>query len=312
MNSRYLKALAVLLFAAAPLRAQSSFSDHCPSGSPLPFAGIELKHPIDSTCGIDGDPAASANSHLQNTVKNNFCATSSTGQPEVFTPNMLVDLQANTHVISGFGKEPTNRKPLQDLGEGKLIRMKAFLIEAHHADLGSGETVNCKGTTEEMNDVHIAFGGQAGAQECDSVTAEISPHYRPASWNEIGHYEIWNSSTRQYAPDPAMAARLTAHPYRVTGQLFFDASHAVCPCGTTRAHCSPVRASLWEIHPVYNIEVCKAGSSCDENNDGDWLAFDTWWKSLVPLAKPRGPHSHAPHEPGTTVPRKRHPTPPAA
>lgn len=309
MNYRYLQALAVLVFAAIPLRAQSSFSDHCPNGSPLPFAGIELKHPIDSTCGIDGLPTASANSHLQNVVKNNLCATSPTGQPETFTPQMLIDLQANTHVSSGFGQEPSDRKPLQDLGEGKLIRMKAFLLEAHHADLGSGESVNCKGPTEESNDVHIAFGPQAGTQECDSVTAEITPHYRPASWNEIGHYEVWNNSTKKYTPDPAMAARLTAHPYRVTGQLFFDASHHVCPCGTV--HCTPVRASLWEIHPVYNIEVCKAGTPCDENNDSDWLAFDTWWKSLTPLTKPKGPHTHTPHEPGTTVRKRRNPAPPA-
>jgi hypothetical protein len=106
-----------------------------------------------------------------------------------------------------------------------------------------------------------------------------------------------------------MVARLTAQPYRVTGQLFFDASHKVCPCGTS--NCSPVRASLWEIHPVYNIEVCKAGSPCDENSDGDWIAFDTWWKSLTPLSKPRGPHSHAPHEPGTTAHTTRHTTTPA-
>ena len=157
--------------------------------------------------------------------------------------------------------------------------MKAFLIEAHHADLGSGETVNCQGTTEELNDVHIAFGAQADTQECNSVTAEISPHYRPASWNEIGHHEIWNSATNKYRTDPAVDARLKSHPYRVTGQLFFDASHSVCPCGVS--HCSPVRASLWEIHSVYNIEVCRAAMPCDENSDADWLAFDTWRKSLV-------------------------------
>jgi hypothetical protein len=307
MNHHYLKALAVVVFATVPVHAQSGFPDHCPKGSPLPFAAIELKHPIDSACGIDGQPTASANSRLQNAVKNNFCATSPTGQPETFTPEMLVGLQANTHVPSGPGKEPSDRKPLQDLGEGKLIRVKAFLVEAHHADLGSGETVNCLGATEELNDVHIAFGAQADTQECDSVTAEISPHYRPASWNEIGHDEIWNSTTNKYRTDPGTDARLKSHPYRVTGQLFFDASHSVCPCGIS--HCSPVRASLWEIHPVYDIEVCKAGSPCDENNDADWLAFDSWWKSLAPLTKPRGPHTHAPHEPGTTA-RRRHRVPP--
>jgi hypothetical protein len=308
MFSRHFALSIALFLSCAPLRAQSTFPDQCPNQSPLPFAAIELKHPIDASCGIKGKPTASANSQLQNSVKNNFCAVASGAQPETFTPQMLIDLQANTHVNSGTGQEPSDRKPLQDLGEGKLIRMKAFFIEAHHADLGGGEGVNCNGATEELNDVHIAFGAQADAQECDSVTAEISPHYRPATWDAIGHYEIWNSSTKKYTPDPAMDARLKSLPYRVTGQLFFDASHKVCPCGV---HCSPMRSSLWEIHPIYNLEVCKAGSPCDENNDADWIAFDTWWKSLTPLSKPQGPHSHAPHEPGTTAPRPRHTTTPA-
>ncbi|HEV7511582.1 MAG TPA: hypothetical protein VGO27_07770, partial [Candidatus Acidoferrum sp.] len=117
MKNRFLMALAVLVLGAAPLHAQSSFPDHCPNGSPLPFANIELKHPIDSTCGLGGLSTASAKSRLQNAVKNNFCAASATEQPETFTPQMLIDLQANTHVSSGFGHEPSDRKPPQDLGE---------------------------------------------------------------------------------------------------------------------------------------------------------------------------------------------------
>jgi hypothetical protein len=285
--------LGSLVLLSGAVLAQTSFPDHCDNGSPLPFAAIEVKHPVDNTCGLEGKTTASANSHLQNKVKNNFCATSDSGQPETITPQKLIDLQAETTVPSGTGKEPGDRKPLQDLGEGKLVRMKAFLLEAHHADLGSGESVNCNGGTQAGNDVHIAFGSQAGTQECDSVTAEISPHYRPASWNQIGHFETYNSTTKKYTPNPAMAARLQAHAYRVTGQLFFDASHRPCPCGTT---CSPVRATVWEIHPIYNLEVCKSGTACDENTDSDWIAFDTWWNSLVPLQKLKGPHTHT-HKP---------------
>ena len=135
--------------------------------------------------------------------------------------------------------------------------MKAFLIEAHHADLGAGESVNCNGGKEEDNDIHIALGSKAESQECESVSAEIAPHYRPASWNEIGHFETYNSSTRKYIPNPALASRLQAHPYRITGQLFFDASHAPCPCSKA---CNPIRASVWEIHPVMKMAVGAADS----------------------------------------------------
>jgi hypothetical protein len=280
--------LGIMLLVSGAALAQTSFPDHCPGGSPLPFAAIEVKHPIDSTCSIEGTTTAPANSHTQNKVKSNFCAAAPGGQPETVTPQKLVDLQAHTKIHSGFKLEPSDRKPLQDLGEGKVVRMKAFLIEAHYADLGAGESANCNGKKEPDNDIHIAFGSKADSQECESVSAEIIPHYRPASWSEIGHFETYNSAARKYIPNAAMASRLQAHSYRITGQLFFDASHAPCPCSKA---CNPIRASVWEIHPVYSIEVCK-GTTCDENNDSDWIAFDTWWKGLVPIKKVKGPHTH--------------------
>jgi hypothetical protein len=292
MLTRYFLGIAFLLVPGGVF-AQVTFPDHCDNGSPLPFAAIEVKHPVDNACGIEGKKTSPANSHTQSKVKNQFCATAAGGQPETFTPQMLVDLQAKTGVPSGQGKEPADRTPLQKLGEGNLIRMKAYLIEAHHADLGGGESVNCNGGTEEGNDIHIALGPAPDSQECESVSAEISPHYRPASWNEIGHYEMFDSKTKKYTPNPVMDARLRQHPYRITGQLFFDASHEPCPCNKS---CNPVRASVWEIHPVYNIEVCRAGTPCDENSDNDWIAFDAWWKSLVPVKKIKGPHTHQPHE----------------
>jgi hypothetical protein len=285
---------ATILLPIAGTYAQSGLPDRCDAQRPLPFANIEVRHPIDQTCGIKGNPSSSANSQLQNSVKNNFCAVAQSGPPETYTPGMLVSLQQQTHIPSGHLLEPANRQPLKDLGEGKLIRMKAFLIDAHHADLGSGESVNCGDGTEEGNDVHIAFGPTPDTPECNSVTAEISPHYRPATWNEIGHYERYNDATRKYVVDPRMAARLQAHAFRVTGQLFFDASHPPCPCSNA---CSPVRASVWEIHPVYAMEVCRVGTPCRENNDGDWISFDTWWNSLAPLQPTRPPHRHGPHEP---------------
>jgi len=286
----------LLMMVAAFARAQTPFPDHCGT-QPLPFSAIQVEHPIDKTCGLQGKPSSPDPSHLQNQVKNNFCGVPAGGAPEAFTPQMLIDLQKNNHIISGQGKEPASRTHLKDLGEGKIVRMKAFLIEAHHADLGNGESVNCNGPNEEDNDIHIALGPESGTQECDSVSAEISSHFRPASWNEIGHFELFNKGTHKFTVNPGVASRLQAHPLRITGQVFFDASHSPCPCGTT---CTPVRASGWEIHPIYNIEVCRAGTSCDESDDSQWLAFDAWWKSLVPVKTPKKPHGHTSHEPPAT------------
>lgn len=293
MFLRYLLGIIVLLVPGV-LFAQAPFPDHCDSGSPLPFSAIEVKRPIDGTCGLEGKTTAAANSHIQNKVKNNFCAAAAAGAPETFTPKMLVDLQAKTTIPSGHGLEPSDRTPLQKLGEGKLVRMKAFLVEAHYADLGAGETVNCNGGKEPDNDVHMPMGSNANSKECESVSAEITPHFRPASWAEIGHDEVFNSSNHTYTTNPAVDARLRAHAYRLTGQLFFDASHGACPCNKA---CNPIRASVWEIHPIYNIEVCRAGTTCDESNDSDWIEFDKWWNSMTPIKKSKGPHTHNPHEP---------------
>ncbi len=292
MLARGLFVTTMFVLASASALAQSAFPDHCQNQAPLPFAAIEVKHPIDGTCGIKGKQTSPANSQTQNSVKNNFCGEAN-GTPETFTPQMLIDLQRNNHIVSGQGQEPADRIQLQHLGEGKIVRMKAFVIEAHHADLGGGESVNCNGPNEEDNDIHIALGPAASTKECASVSAEISPHFRPASWNEIGHFEKFDQTKRLFVVNPGLASRLQAHALRVTGQLFFDASHSPCPCGTT---CNPIRSSVWEIHPVYNIEVCKAGTHCDENSDADWIAFDTWLNSMAPVQPVKPPHSHRPHE----------------
>ena len=278
------------------LFGQAKFPDTCPNGAGLPFKDIQVSHPIDKSCpSKEGDPSAPDRSHLQNAVKNNFCA--SMDAPETFTPQMLIDLQAKAvdrGISSGHNQEPDNRSVLHDLGEGKVVRMKAYLIEAHHADLGSGESVNCKKPTEEDNDIHVAFGATPNTQECGSVSAEITPHYRPASWNEIGHFETKKGN--KYVPNPAYVSRLQAHPYRITGQLFFDASHQPCACGTASCSGNPLRASVWEIHPVYQIEVCKHASQCREENDSDWTSFDEWWNNLTPIQPAMPPHTHQPHE----------------
>jgi hypothetical protein len=43
------------------------------------------------------------------------------------------------------------------------------------------------------------------------------------------------------------------HPVRIQGQLFVDGSHTPCH-GDSRP--KPKRVSLWEIFPVYSVEVC--------------------------------------------------------
>jgi hypothetical protein len=124
----------VLALTCLGVQSQDKISDHCSGGTPFPFSSIEASHPIDQSCGVEGN-AASKNSQLQNSVKNNFCSAAPSGKPEVYTPEMLISLEKTKSIPSGQGKEPSSRTQLQHWGEGKVVIMKAYLVEAHHADL---------------------------------------------------------------------------------------------------------------------------------------------------------------------------------
>jgi|SRR3990170_304424 len=99
-----------------------------------------------------------------------------------------------------------------------------------------------------------------GEDACLSVTAEIIPHFRPTIWEKD------------------ILDRLVAHarPVRVTGHLFFDSPHK--PCESTTKRASPPRISLWEIHPVYSIEVCQNETlnTCPAKEESKWVSLDQW------------------------------------
>ncbi len=67
----------------------------------------------------------------------------------------------------------------------------------------------------------------------DSVVAEISPHIRPKGWKL--------TKLKSLAGESAFV--------RVTGFLLFDSQHVSVSGGP--------RATLWEIHPITDFEVCK-------------------------------------------------------
>src|SRR5215472_4208424 len=102
MLARGLIVTSFLVTAIVPASAQAGFSDHCPDGKALPFAALEVKHPLDATCGIKGKPTSPAPSQTQNQVKNDFCRPADA--PESFTPQTFIDLEHNSKKIkSGTG-----------------------------------------------------------------------------------------------------------------------------------------------------------------------------------------------------------------
>jgi hypothetical protein len=234
----------------------------------VPFGSIGKVQDIDDECGIEG--SGSAKSKLQNAAKNNFCAE---GPTVDLNRRILERLQNEVDSFENFPwGSPTNipedRSRLKavttvsgkPIGEGTRVRVRAYFMHANYSNVSGGEAVNCSVGGEKNNDIHIYLALTPEEDDkCESLNAEISPHFRPKAWLDIVDLEI--SQKR---------------PLRITGHLFFDASHQ--PCRVNKRH-SPNRFTSWEIHPIYNIEVCKfkSASSCPLNGGADkWIPFDEW------------------------------------
>ena len=229
----------------------------------LPFDAIKQHHPIDDSCSADGAAQPDTPQSAQNDAKNNFCAS---GAPVNIDVDVLHQLQQDVAKPGSgitFGSDaqlPKDRSMLRDLptkvgplSEGIVVRLVAFVMDAHYSNLGKGESVNCKQPDKESNDIHIVLADtDKEKDECNSVTAEMSPHFRPDVW------------------DPTNLNQKNTHLYRFTGQLFFDGSHRPCSGGKG----SPKRSSLWEIHPVYALDICMdPGNNCKVDSDENWVSF---------------------------------------
>lgn len=153
--------------------------------------------------------------------------------------------------------------PNKTFSEGDVITIAGFVLGARHSNLEEGESVNCEESGCANNDVHIELAAhprdftvtKAKQMNTEGVVAEISPRHRPVPWDTFD-----SSSYRDF---------FKTHPVAFTGQLFYDASHS--PGG------GPNRASVWEVHPVYAIWVCRntTAQACqlDKLNDESvWVA----------------------------------------
>ena len=248
-------------------------------GCELPFHKIAKKHIVDSACTIEGY-SKNESSRLQNIAKNNFCANNKPIQISLKDFSILQEKADEKNIAHGRNHLPSSRGELahlmelhgDKLGEGRVVQFTGFMIDPHYSDVKTGESVNCNHPGEASNDIHMGISdqvidlpkGKAGKEErnkllCETVVAEVTPHFRPEAWEAANLKRI--ASAHQ--------------PVRITGQLFFDGSHNPCRNGQVGKG-DPARASLWEIHPVYNIEVCsvKKIGNCAKDK---WVQLKDFW-----------------------------------
>lgn len=117
----------------------------------------------------------------------------STGDRRQRASDLCLQRAAEDDDVLGFNYGvPSNRDMLHDLhtttegdtiGEGSVVMVAAFIADAHYSNVSSGETVNCNLTGRNNNDMHIELVQDRGESDtCKSITAEITPHFRPDIW----------------------------------------------------------------------------------------------------------------------------------
>jgi hypothetical protein len=223
-------------------------------GCRLPFDGNAIPA-IDDECSIDGAGTTDAKK-AESRAKNDFCENPSSVVPIQY--DTFLQLQQKTRIKVKADRSPLAKiLPVGDttVGEGTVVEYVGFLLHAQYSNKSSGEAVNCNIPGMDTNDIHIQLVNVDTPQEddaCKSVTAQMSPHFRPETWT----------------PDQLNSVR--SHLLRIRGPLFYDGSHT--PCHDDKRP-NPQRASVWEIHPVYSVDVCKqkGGATCDS-----WIPLEEW------------------------------------
>ena len=293
--TRWVVAGAVACGSSNVLYAQIVIPFVPPQAIPMPFAEKRRIDPICSSIGA----ATTDRKKASNRAKNNFAAPAPAipltfthfaelqkvidDDPAKFPPRMGEDDDGyrieNRSILKNLISVPVAgvASPVK-VGEGHRVVLVAYVIGARHSNswpLGSdGESVNCNDSAMNKNDIHIELAESPA--DIDSthkrLTAEISPHFRPMSWER---FDTDPRTAPHVAdiPDINGAKRLTGKPgitdlkgrkVRIYGHLYFDDVHRPCEIVGCAA---PSRRATWEIHPVYSIDI-------EEN--GEWVPFREW------------------------------------
>jgi hypothetical protein len=187
------------------------------------------------------------------------------GTPTMLTFDAFSQLQSAAVELVDESVEipPAERTKIKNIettegtvGEGSRVRLVAFLSDGSpHAN--SGESVNCNLKTEANNDIHISVTEAKNASEFEGIVVEMIPQDRPSNWTSSD------------------VETLRGKVLLIEGGLFYDNLHFANGDANNPIPDQPKRFSLWEIHPVTSVRVCKDATvgQCDPDRASDWDEF---------------------------------------
>jgi|KBSSwiStaDraftv2_1062776.scaffolds.fasta_scaffold19548_2 hypothetical protein len=187
-----------------------------------------------------------------------------------------------------------NRAELENLGEGTLVQVTAYLIKVNYGDLSSA---NCKLVERwAVNDILILVSQEDlnrkpvspkrilrekkakkefDVREALSVTAEITARVRLQRTKEENKSIVSNWLKEKL--DALIKNSRNGKFVRITGLLLLDTEHIYTP---------QQRSTDWQISPVLKIEICEKGDTCVA--DADWTKLeDILIKTRKPLPPPQ-------------------------
>jgi hypothetical protein len=216
-----------------------------------------------------------------NLLKNQISFTTSSSAIDFFTTaNQLASIEQNVQDFPdkvGSRNHADLKDQLAALGEGKLHGAVGFLYSVTPENKGTGETSNCKLHDNESDvDFHIGIGfdenlaarireAAGGGKKLTTnekleikhttFIVEMTPHYRAK------FRPGWTSGSLK---------NVIGRQVKVVGQLLADNEHNVhsqnCALGVTQ---DCWRATIWELHPVTQFQVCHSSNTCNLNSS-DW------------------------------------------
>ena len=240
--------------------AEPDFSDIALAGTAQPCVSPETLDVCTTTKPTGCSEASSAHG-LANQLKRTIPPE---GTPTTVNFDTFSQLQSAAVELVDQGVEipPTDRDKIKGVetaegtfGEGSHVRLMAFLSEAKpHAN--TGESVNCNLKTEANNDIHISVSESKNASEFEGIVVEMIPQGRPTKWTSTN------------------VRKLRGKLLLIEGGLFYDNLHFANGDAADPVPSQPKRFSLWEIHPVVSVKVCKnADNQCDPDRVSDWKDF---------------------------------------